>query len=78
MVESTFVYMYTCAVCKLCRICYCLNEFIKNVIISWIWPANIPTFEKIQRKFSSACLDLALRVFDVISVGLDLEVKLTI
>jgi hypothetical protein len=24
----------------------------------------------------SACLDLTLRVFDVISVGLDLEVKL--
>lgn len=44
--------------------------------MSPLWPANIPTFEKIQRKFSSACLDLALRVFDVISVGLDLEVKL--
>ena len=40
-----------------------------------LWPANIPTFEKILRKFESACLDLTLRVFDVISVGLDLEDK---
>ena len=43
--------------------------------MSPLWPANIPTFEKIQKKFSSACLDLSLRVFDVISVGLDLEDK---
>jgi hypothetical protein len=40
-----------------------------------LWPANIPTFEKILRKFESACLDLTLRVFDVISVVLDGEQK---
>lgn len=39
------------------------------------WPTNIPEFETVLMDFLRKCIDLALRVFDVISVGLNLEDK---
>ncbi|XP_076076642.1 uncharacterized protein LOC143047471 isoform X1 [Mytilus galloprovincialis] len=40
-----------------------------------IWPPDIPNFQKIHSDLFSCCVKLALRVFDVISVGLKLEDK---
>ncbi|XP_071151779.1 uncharacterized protein [Mytilus edulis] len=41
-----------------------------------IWPTNMPEFETVLMDFLKKCIDLALRVFDVISVGLNLEDKI--
>ena len=41
-----------------------------------IWPENIPEFDNIMKTFFHTCIELALRVFDVISIGLDLEVSI--
>ncbi|CAG2238910.1 unnamed protein product [Mytilus edulis] len=40
-----------------------------------IWPPNIPDFQKVHSDLFLSCVKLALRVFDVISVGLKLEVQ---
>ncbi|XP_052086982.1 uncharacterized protein LOC127724148 [Mytilus californianus] len=40
-----------------------------------VWPTNIPEFETVLMDFLRKCIELALRVFDVISVGLNLEDK---
>lgn len=40
-----------------------------------IWPPNIPDFQKVHSDLFLSCVKLALRVFDVISVGLKLEDK---
>ncbi|XP_052063897.1 uncharacterized protein LOC127703863 [Mytilus californianus] len=40
-----------------------------------VWPTNIPEFETVLMDFLRKCIELALRVFDFISVGLNLEDK---